>query len=108
MKKIHLLLLGGALAFHALSLTACANKPIVKTETVEVERPVIVDVPAELTRQEPEPRLPDGELTNDDLADMIERLRAWGRLGWCRVEQVANLGPGADTNEACRNARRAP
>lgn len=66
--------------------------------------PVIVDVPETLTAQEPEPRAP-AQPVNDDLLDLIDALKAWGRLGWCRVEDIANLGPGEDQHEACAKVR---
>lgn len=95
---------GAALACLLVFATSCANKPIVRTQTVEVEKPVIVDVPAGMTTQEPEPQLQAGDVVNNDLTDYIDALKAWGRLAYCKLEKIANLGPGADTNEACRNA----
>lgn len=103
MRTIRVLLHGLASLCLLLSLTSCgANKPRnVRTETVEVKVPVFVDVPAPLAAQELEPQLPAGELVTDDLVDLIDELRAWGRQGWCRVEQITNLGPGADATAAC-------
>lgn len=105
---------GAAVLCLLLSLTACASRPAVRTETVEVRVPVVVSVPDELVAQEPEPRaerLPPGQtscppgappaLANCDLLDLIDRLKAWGRQGWCRVERVGNLGPREDSGEAC-------
>lgn len=63
--------------------------------------PVIVSVPEQLVAQEDEPRLPAGEVTGEDLADFAERLKAWGRQGWCRVERIGNLGPREDATAAC-------
>lgn len=91
MNKIKKLQRGAALAFLLLSLTSCASKPIVRTETVTVERPVIVGVPAELVRVPAEPALPPGNLTNDDLADMIDRLRAWGRGMAGQLRKIGGL-----------------
>jgi hypothetical protein len=92
----------------ALSLTSCAgNKPEnVRTETVEVAVPVIVDVPDALTAQEREPQLPAGDLVGEDLAEFIETLRAWGRTGWCRVELIGNLGPRDDVTTVCDRMRK--
>lgn len=84
---------GAVLLFLAWSLTSCATKPAVRTETVTVERPVVVAVPAALTRVPAEPQLPAGEITNDDLADLIERLRAWGRGMAGQLREIGGLGP---------------
>lgn len=65
--------------------------------------PVVVDVPAELTRQEPEPQL-KSDPVNADLADWIDALKAWGRGAYCKLEKIANLGPGADSEAACARA----
>ena len=73
-----------------LPLTSC-GKAILRTETVDVEKPVIVPVPPTLTHVDPEPALPPGELTNDDLADMIDRLRAWGRGLAGKLRQIQSL-----------------
>ena len=73
-----------------LSLTAC-GKTIVRTETVEVEKPVIVPVPSPLTETPPEPDLPPGAVTNDDLADLIDRLRMWGRDLAGKLKQIREL-----------------
>lgn len=85
---------------------ACASKPAVRTETVEVKVPVIVSVPDALVEQEPEPQLPPDPVFGEDLADFIERLKAWGRQGWCRVERIGNLGPREDATEACEKLTR--
>lgn len=63
--------------------------------------PVVVSVPDELVAQEPEPQLPAGVVTGEDLIDFAERLKAWGRQGWCRVERIGNLGPREDASAAC-------
>ena len=73
-------------------LPACASKPVVRTETVEVKVPVITPVPAELTRVQPEPTLPAGEVTNEDLVELIGQLRAWGRDANARLRKIAELG----------------
>ena len=79
--------------FLSLLLTSCAGKAIVRTETVTVEKPVIVGVPAELTRTASEPALPAGTIDNDDLADHIDALRAWGRDMASRLSKIAGLAP---------------
>lgn len=81
-------------------MTACASDPAVRTETVEVKVPVVVSVPDALVEQEPEPQLP-AEVVNEDLAELIEQLKAWGRQGWCRIERIGNLGPREDSSAAC-------
>ena len=89
-----MLLRGAAIACLLASLTSCAAKaPIVRTETVTVETPVIVGVPAELTRVAPEPKLPPGELTNDDLAGVVKALQAWGRGLAGQLREIAGLAP---------------
>lgn len=89
-----MLLRGAALACLLASLTSCASKPpIVRTETVTVETPVIVGVPAELTRAPAEPQVPAGELTNDDLAGVIKALQAWGRGLVGQLREIAGLVP---------------
>lgn len=83
---------GLALACLLLSLTACASKPqTVRTETVTVERPVIVAVPARLTEVPAEPKVPAGELLNEDLADHVDALRAWGRGMARQLREIAGL-----------------
>lgn len=93
MKTIRPLLHGGALAFLIASQLGCANSPVVRTETVQVDRPVIVAVPAELTRVAPEPVLPSGPITNDDLAALIDSLRAWGRGMAGQLRKIGGLVP---------------
>lgn len=91
MNTIPKLLLGAALASLTPSLIGCATKPIIRTETVTVERPVITPVPAELTRVDPEPTLPAGDVTNEDLVDLIEQLKAWGRGMAGQLRAIADL-----------------
>lgn len=79
--------------FLILSLSSCGDKAIVRTETVTVERPVIVGVPAELTLTAAEPVLPVGAVTNADLADHVDALRAWGRDMASRLSKIAGLAP---------------
>lgn len=54
--------------------------------------PVIQPVPSELTREEPEPTLPAGDVTNEDLAELIEQLRAALRNANDRLRKIAELG----------------
>jgi hypothetical protein len=83
---------GLVLACLLLSLTSCANKPQnVRTETVEVAVPVIVGVPDALTEVPAEPVLPAGELTNADVADHLDALRAWGRGLAGKLREIAGL-----------------
>lgn len=95
-----MLLSGLAALCLLLSLTACGSRPV-RTEIVEVKVPVTVSIPDEMVEQEEEPRLPPGQVDGEDLADIVERLKVWGRQGWCRVERMANLGPREDANVAC-------
>lgn len=89
-----------ALACILLSLTSCASKPAVRTETVEVAVPVIVAVPGDLTEVSAEPVLPDGEIVNDDLVEYIEALRAWGRGLAGKLREIDGLAPGGDDENA--------
>ncbi len=76
-------------------LTSCANKPEnVRTETVEVEVPVNVPVPAELTREVPAPVLPE-RATNGDLADYTDALRASLKAANAKLREIAGLQPKA-------------
>jgi len=75
-----------------LSLTAC-GRAIVRTETVDVAKPVIVAPPPALTRVDPEPDLPPGPVSNDDVADLVDALRAWGRDMADRLRKIATLAP---------------
>lgn len=84
---------GAALACLTLLLASCASSPIVRTETVTVEKPVIVGVPAELTRVAPEPVLPPGPLTNDDIVDDRDAWRAWGRGLAEQLRKISGLAP---------------
>lgn len=90
--KIHPLLRGLAPAFLLLSLTACGTKPAVRTQLVEVQVPVYVPVPDELTEPEPEPVLP-ADPTNADLADYADALRAWGRAAYGKLRRIRGLQP---------------
>ena len=52
---------------------------------------MIVGVPDALTKQEPEPVLKPDPVTNEDLADYVERLKAWGREAYKKLEKIAGL-----------------
>lgn len=52
---------------------------------------MIVGVPDELTAQVPEPVLPAGPITNEDLASYVDRLKAWGREAYKKLEKIAGL-----------------
>lgn len=80
-------------------LTACGGRQIVRQNPVEVQVPVLVALDAELLQQLPPPELPSGSVTNEQLTDWAESLRAWGADGWCRLAQVAALQPGARYRE---------
>lgn len=70
----------------AVSLTGCSGRSEVIRETVEKRVPVYVAMPEEVTADVPEPAAPElrcmdrgrATLCNDDLAEWIEQLRAWG------------------------------
>jgi hypothetical protein len=94
MKGIHLLLRGALPAFLILSCGACATKPSVRTETVEVKVPVYVPVPAELTREVAAPVLP-AAATNGDLADYADALRAALNAANAKLREIAGLQPKA-------------
>ena len=83
-------MLGLVLASLMLCLPACGSNPT-KVETVTVEKPVIVGVPDALTQQEPEPVLKPDPVTNEDVADYVERLKAWGRAAYKKLEKIAGL-----------------
>ncbi len=88
-----MLLHGAALACLLVSLSSCASKPVVRTETVEVKVPVLVALDKKLTAVPAEPQLPAGELENDDLAVLIDELRAWGRGLAGKLRKIEGLQP---------------
>ncbi len=88
-----MLLHGAALACLLVSLSSCASKPVVRTETVEVKVPVLVALDKKLTAVPVEPQLPAGELENDDLAVLIDELRAWGRGLAGKLRKIEGLQP---------------
>ena len=91
MNAIQVLRRGAASVCLTLLLASCAGTAV-RTETVVVEKPVIVSVPADLTRIPPEPTLPAGPLTNEDIVQHVDDLRAWGRSMAEQLRQVAGLG----------------
>lgn len=93
MRTMQTRLRGAVLLFLLLWLPGCANKPVVRTETVTVKVPVQVALDKRLTEQEPEPKLAGNVVTNDDLTSYIDALKAWGRAGWGRVKKIAELQP---------------
>ncbi len=75
-------------------LQGCASKePLIRTETVEVKVPVLVRIDPKLTVREPEPDLPAGPVTNNDVATLIDALRAWGRGMAGKLEKIERLQP---------------
>ena len=88
-----MLLRGGLLACLGFWLTSCASDPIIEYRTVEKQVPVVKPLAKELTVVEPEPRLKAGTVTNDDLADLIERLRVWGRGMAGKLREIERLQP---------------
>lgn len=92
MNVINPLLRGAALSSLALSLTACGTKPV-KPEAVEVRVPVYVKLPSELTAPVTEPRLPSGAVTNADLADWADALRAALSEANAKLRRIEALQP---------------
>lgn len=76
------------------SLTSCASKPVVQTRTIEVKVPVVTPVPAALVDVPAEPKLAAGAVTNDDLANYVDALKAWGRGLAGKLRKIAALEPG--------------
>jgi hypothetical protein len=66
----------------------------VKPEAVEVRVPVYVRLPAELTAQVPEPLLKSGPVTNEDLADWADALKAALREANRKLRAIEGLQPG--------------
>lgn len=75
-----------------LSLTACASNPIVQTRTVTVNVPVVESVPSVLTQPVAEPRLKDGPITNQDLANWALALRQALRQANAKLHEIAGIG----------------
>jgi hypothetical protein len=94
MNVIHPLPRGLLLACLTLSLAACASKPV-KPEAVEVRVPVYVRLPPEMTAQVPEPMLKDGPVTNEDLADWGDALKAALKTANGQLRKIEGLQPGA-------------
>ncbi|MDQ8050708.1 hypothetical protein [Luteibacter sp.] len=89
-----LLLRGAALLSLPLLCVACKTcEPVVRTETVEVKVPVLVRLDPKLTARPAEPRLKAGPVTNDDLANLIDELRAWGRGLAGKLAKIEGLQP---------------
>ena len=86
-----------------LWLTASCAKPLVRTETVEVQVPVVVALDPALTTPAPEPALPrractdpaNGKATlcNGTLPDYVDALRAWGRGLEAQLAAILALQP---------------
>lgn len=74
-------------------LLGCANKPIVRTETVEVKVPVLVPLDKRLTEEVAEPKLAPGIVQNNDLADFIDAWRAALRLANRKLREIAGVQP---------------
>jgi hypothetical protein len=82
-----------------LLLTGCSAtpkrcEPIVRTETVEVDVPVFVALPEALTAPVAEPDAPSGGvMTNEDLVDWLEALRAALREANSKLAAVRSKQP---------------
>lgn len=84
------------LLFPILWLAGCGTcEPLTRTETVEVKVPVLVRLDPKLTERPAEPRLKAGPVTNDDLANLIDELRAWGRGLAGKLREIQKLQPKA-------------
>ena len=95
---------GAAPLFLLLSLTACAGKPLVRTETVYVDRPVSVAVDARLTAGVPEAVLP-ARAKNDDLAGFGESMKCRLIAANYQLEKIEDAQPG-DPRHAVRWCER--
>ena len=84
---------GLVLAFPTLLLGACASSPAVKPEPFEIRVPVYVPVHKELTSAVPEPMLPANHVTNEDLADWADRLKAALREANRKLRAIEGLQP---------------
>lgn len=84
---------GLLLASLTLSLTACAGKRAVKPEIVEVRVPVYVRLEPEMTAQVPEPLLKSGPVTNEDLADWGDALKAALKQANGKLRRIEALQP---------------
>lgn len=92
--KIPKLLIGPLLAFLLLSLTACGGKTVA-TRTERVNVPVPQPVPLALTEPVDEPVLAP-EATNDDMAQLILDLQAWGRGAYKKLAEIRASHPAED------------
>ena len=95
---------GAALLCLSLCLSACAGKPLVRTETVYVDRPVSVAVDARLTAGVPEAVLP-ARAKNDDLAGYGESMKCRLVAANCQLEKIEDAQPG-DPRHAARWCER--
>jgi len=82
-----------------LLLTGCSAtpkrcEPIVQTETVTVQTPVFVPLPEALTAPVAEPVAPGVAMTNEDLVDWLEALRAALREANAKLAGVRSKQPG--------------
>lgn len=58
--------------------------------------PVYKRLDPKLTARPAEPRLKAGPVTNEDLANLIDELRAWGRGLAGKLEKIEGLQPKAE------------
>lgn len=99
MNVINPLARGLLLASLTLSLTACAGKAV-KPEAVEVRVPVYVRLEPEMTSQVPEPLLKSGPVTNEDLADWGDALKAALKQANGKLRRIEALQPKEGTDVA--------
>lgn len=93
MKTNRVRLSGVASACLFLLLAGCVSKPIVRTETVTVETPVVVALDARLTRPVPTALVPT-PLTNDGLIGYGESNKCRLITANCQLEKIEALQPG--------------
>lgn len=85
-------------------LAACGpRQPIVRTDVVEVEKPVYKPLDKRLTTAVAEPAPPPANcidaktqkptVCNNDLLNAYDAMRAWGRLGWGKIKEILDLQP---------------
>lgn len=84
---------GAVLACLIALLPACAGKPLVRTETVDVKVPVAVALPSALTKPVDDMPVPT-PLTNDGLAGVAEGEKCRKIAANCQIEKIEDAQPG--------------
>lgn len=73
-------------------LTGCATAPVVRTETVKVNVPTYVALPAELTAAAPMPAFP-ANVTNGALVSYVLALQDAFQLDAAKLDKIHALQP---------------